>query len=176
MSTYKNVYVNKTLGKNIFGQDVAERNRIGYCYCKTHPGYITKAILKEKKCIENKCYFFKKCENAHYWVEKEKIKQKRKEGKLLKKEIENNENLILTEIRDATLHVDGFAALSVNEENGIYIVRCVYVYRETESFKNRILNIVLNIDKIAEFDIKTVYIENTFYKKKAIYDKVRAEY
>ncbi len=176
MGRYTNVYVNKGLGRNIYGQDVAERHRVAYCYCKTHPGYLTVAIMKQKNCVANNCIFLQKNEEHQYWVQKEKHKQEKKEGKRLKKEIENNTKLILNKIRNATLSVDGFAALSVNEENSTYIVRCVYVYRETESFKNRILNIIQNIDDIAEFNIKIVYIENTFYKKKAIYDKVRSEY
>ena len=169
---YTNVHINKGLGKNIYGQEVAERNRVGYCYCQTHPGYLTEAIIKEKNCLGNNCRYLQKFEDHRFWVERKKTKDARNK----KKEREKNEKLILDEFRKATYDIEGFAVTSVNQEDDHYIARCVYVYNANPYFVDKIDKVLSTISNSTGFKIKAFFIQNTYANRKEIYKRVRDNY
>lgn len=45
---------------------IKKSNLVGFCYCDTHKGWLTKEIIRKHECIEKKCPFLKKC-NPEYW-------------------------------------------------------------------------------------------------------------
>lgn len=175
MGKYNHIYVNKGLGRNIYGQDVAERNRIGYCYCQNHPGFLTKAILKEKRCVENNCRYLQKFEDHGYWVAKAKNKEAKQKSKQIKREIKNNENLILELLRDETYDIDDFCILSVEKVDKKYVVRCAYLYKENYYFVNKLRNIASSISELNGFYLQFIFIQNTYHNKKEIINKVLDE-
>lgn len=83
---------------------------VGYCFCDTHKGYLSKSLLAEHKCIEKNCSFLEKYEDFPYLVsvkrretEKEQQKQlerkaKEHEEKETAKNIEKAKKLIQEEI------------------------------------------------------------------------------
>ncbi len=174
MGKYSNVHINKSLGRNIYGQDVAERNRIGYCYCQIHPGYLTEAILKEKNCIAHNCRWLKKFEDHNFWVNREERKQGKKENKRLKREVEHNENLILDLLREETEDIQNFCVLAVNKVDDYYMVRCVYLYNNIGyEPRSHLKEAVEYVSEITGFNIQTSFIQNTYQNKKELIRKVK---
>lgn len=71
----------KRIRKSIY---VMSKFPCGYCHNKTHRGYVSVKALKDHKCLAKQCLFFEKFEEHSYWAMKEKIKENRKNKKLLR--------------------------------------------------------------------------------------------
>jgi hypothetical protein len=93
----------------------------------------------------------------------------------MKREIKNNENLILELLRDETYDIDDFCVLSVEKVEGRYIVRCAYLYKENYYFVNKLKNIASSIPELAGFYLQFTFIQNTYSNKKEIINKVLDE-
>ena len=76
---------------------------VGWCSHNAHRGKLTAKQMKNHRCREKACPFFKKNEKHPYWVEKENIKQIKKQRKLqerlsatLRQEINSELNALIT--------------------------------------------------------------------------------
>ena len=47
---------------------IASRNIVGQCHNLRHPGKLTRALMEEHDCLNKQCPFFKKNDNAAYWL------------------------------------------------------------------------------------------------------------
>jgi len=54
---------------------------IGYCWCSIHKGYLTVPLLRQHDCLGKQCRFLQRFDDTPFWVERAKMKTKRKEGK-----------------------------------------------------------------------------------------------
>ena len=54
---------------------------VGWCNHNAHRGKLTAKQMKNHRCREKMCPYFKKNEKHPYWVEKENIKQLKKQRK-----------------------------------------------------------------------------------------------
>ena len=66
-------------------QEVNLHNLVGYCVLYGHPGYLTKALMKEHECKKKGCPYLVRFEGHPYW---ESYREKREN----KKESKRNEN------------------------------------------------------------------------------------
>lgn len=99
LSTQHIVDIKLITGKKI---KIRKGKIVGYCHNIIHKGALTSQLLKEHKCIEKECTYFKKCTKAGFWEAqertrkmKEKSKERKKQTKLKKQE--NDE--IINEIK-----------------------------------------------------------------------------
>lgn len=75
---------------------------IGYCYCTTHMGYLTTILLRRHQCLEKKCPFLKRNDEAPFWREyylKEERKRYNKEKAHDRKQREILDSLYLENIK-----------------------------------------------------------------------------
>ena len=117
----------RNTSRTIEGKKCSKEARVGYCWCKLHQGFLTAALLKEHKCIEQKCVYFQKYEDAIYWKEKEKIKERRRQSQEKAKEKEKKENFVNETAREIvkdipTLYIVG---TQKDETKNTYITRYV---------------------------------------------------
>ena len=68
---------------------------IGYCFCDTHRGYISKELLKSHKCLQKQCPFLRKNEEHPYWNDREKRREDKKLKKFMSKTYTNEEMALL---------------------------------------------------------------------------------
>lgn len=64
--------------RNIYGSKI--NNAVAFCSYRKHKGYLTAKNLKAHECLRKQCPCLHKIKCA-YWVEREMMKQKRKERK-----------------------------------------------------------------------------------------------
>lgn len=57
---------------------VAVRNIAGFCYNKTHRGYLNIDLLQRHDCVNKNCPFLKKFEDYPYWTGRAAIKRENK--------------------------------------------------------------------------------------------------
>lgn len=147
-------------------QICSESKRVGYCWCDLHPGFINKRLLDEHECVSKGCTFFEKFVESEYWKRKLDLKEKRQEGKLLKKQIEKTGNSILNEINEYTKNNDEFAALNIEYGDNKYIVRCASIGTISLSTFKRELSLKYGVK------IEFVFIQNTYnFRKQLIENK-----
>lgn len=117
----------RNISRTIDGKKCSKEARVGYCWCKLHQGFLTAALLKEHKCIEQKCVYFQKYEDAQYWKEKEKTRQKRKEAQAKAKEKELKENFVNEIARSIVKDIDTLYIVGTqkDETRNTYITRYV---------------------------------------------------
>jgi hypothetical protein len=149
-------------------QICSEPKRIGYCWCDLHQGFINKRLLDEHECISKGCQFFEKFNESEYWKRKAVLKQKRQEGKMLKKQIEIIGDSILNDFDEYAKDNNEFAALSVEYRDNKYIVRCASI--NTIPFADFKRNLSLKYG----VKIELIFIQNTYnFRKQLIEDKKR---
>ena len=151
-------------GKCTIGQ------RVGYCWLEKHRGYITKQIMEEHECLEKKCPFFQKYEDAPYWREKEKRKKDKQNRKELEKLQKEKEQHILNLFYEETIDLTDFAIVGIKKEGNAYVVSFVTlnwipVQKITDSVRKKIN------EKLLMREIKTNY-----QQKCALLDKYERKY
>lgn len=60
---------------------IASRNIVGQCHNLRHPGKLTRALMEEHDCLNKQCPFFKKNDNAAYWLALEKKNLRKTEAR-----------------------------------------------------------------------------------------------
>lgn len=113
--------------RTIDGSFCKESQKVGYCKCDLHRGFLTKNLMEEHDCLGKECIWFVKDENAPYWQYKAKKKEARKTGKALKKEIATKEKYYLEKMRELTREDSDFYIVNVewNEKEKQYDVRVI---------------------------------------------------
>lgn len=79
---------------------------IGYCYCNTHMGYLTTVLLHQHQCLEKKCPFLKRNDEASFWRSyylKEERKLYNKEKAHERKQRETSDVLYLEGIKQIAI-------------------------------------------------------------------------
>lgn len=156
--------------RTISGGNCTEGQRLGYCWMEKHPGYITKQILEEHKCIEKNCSFFQKYPDAPYWREKEKRKQNRQNKKELEKISKMKENSVFDLFKNETIDLDNFALVGIKKEGNVYIVSFVTldwipVQRITDNVRKKTNEKVLMREIKTNYQQKCALIEKYKTKK-----------
>ena len=54
---------------------------VGYCWCAVHKGYLTVPLLRRHNCLGKQCRFLQRFNSVSFWVQRAKMKAKRKEQK-----------------------------------------------------------------------------------------------
>ena len=113
--------------RTIDGSFCKESQKVGYCKCDLHRGFLTKNLMEEHDCLGKECIWFVKDEDAPYWQYKAKKKEARKTGKALKKEIATKEKYYLEKMRELTREDSDFYIVNVewNEKEKQYDVRVI---------------------------------------------------
>lgn len=109
----------------ISGKKCTKGQAIGYCWSDLHKGFLTKQLMEQHECLKKQCPGFQKFPEAPYWVQKEKNRRKKLIAKAKKKEIEERKELYLKKIRELTIEDKDFYAVSIEKENGVFIVRFI---------------------------------------------------
>lgn len=149
--------------RTINGNYCKETQKLGYCRCNLHRGYLTKKIMDEHECLEKNCIWFDKHEDAPYWQHKTKQRLARKRGKALKREIKQREEACLELIRELTASDYDFYAVSVEIDDDTLKIRAIqfanvdYLYYKTLFKKHCGVN-----------KVEIVQIQNTNSKKREI--------
>lgn len=66
----------------------SKKNQIGYCHNKSHLGYLSITALKRHQCLKKNCPYLEKYQDHEFWVNRDKLKEKKKKDKLNRKTME----------------------------------------------------------------------------------------
>lgn len=72
----------KKYQKNIYHDKVRKGKLVAFCHYRPHCGALTVENLKKHECLRKQCPHLEKFEHD-FWVEREKIKQLKKQKKAL---------------------------------------------------------------------------------------------
>lgn len=72
---------NSTMLYGLYGSHISRTKAVGYCFY--HKCHLTAKTLKKHRCLGKNCNYLKKHEHQ-YWIEREMIKQQKKEHKMMK--------------------------------------------------------------------------------------------
>ena len=75
------------------------KSYVGFCWCDTHKGYITKEQMKHHDCLNKKCSFFQKLPDSPYWKKKEEKKNAKRDKKAEERACEAKQAMILAMAR-----------------------------------------------------------------------------
>lgn len=56
---------------------------VAYCHCNAHKGNISVKTLKKHECLRKQCPYLEKYEDHDYWRQRQTLKDKKKEKKLM---------------------------------------------------------------------------------------------
>ncbi|MBQ8133502.1 MAG: hypothetical protein IJ192_03705 [Clostridia bacterium] len=80
-----------------------QKNIVGYCHFSEHKGYITKNILKNRKCAKKGCYYFEKYADNPYWLAIQRIeaaeKRQKEAAKQIKKKNEDKQEQLIETVQ-----------------------------------------------------------------------------
>lgn len=83
---------------------VCRGNIVGFCHIQTHPGKLTKNLLREHECLEKKCPFLEKYEDSPFWIDYQRrclARSSAKQNKKKKKIALDAEAALLSDLRVA---------------------------------------------------------------------------
>ena len=107
----------------VYANDV---NVIARCHLIAHRGYLSKRLVKSHDCIAKKCPFFEKLRPG-YWQALEKVKQDKKNNRLLRKqsvEMKNGRDAFIRKTLEGCGHIH---VTSIKEESRTLLV-IYYIY------------------------------------------------
>jgi len=82
---------------------------VGCCHNLLHPGKMTKQLLKQHNCLGKDCRYFEKYENAEYWKECRRQEERKRAGKLARKQKKEQEAAAQTVLQTLTARFQSFA-------------------------------------------------------------------
>ena len=141
-------------------------NRVGYCWSISHPGFLSKRLVKVHRCVEKNCANLERFERP-FWVNLEKPKEFKVKSQKMKVRLEKE---ILNLFRALTVDIEQFAVCSVYHENDCYIVQYVAL-----DFVNLALPLK-HLKNCFKVKIRLKPIKAPYKKRKEIINKVRGEY
>lgn len=65
----------------LYGSHISRTKAIGYC--RKHNAHLTVNTMKQHECLKKSCFHLKKHEEHPYWIEREKLKEEKKNKKKL---------------------------------------------------------------------------------------------
>ena len=83
----------------IDGSPCKESNRVAYCWCDWHRGFLTSNLIKKQHCLKKNCGALQKLPN-HYWDRREKAKSDRRKQAEIKRHDERRDAGFLMRARD----------------------------------------------------------------------------
>lgn len=153
----------------INGSKCNKKNCIGYCHNAIHRGYLSLALMKQHKCIERECKYFKKIKNSYYWMHKEKAKKKFNENKQRKKDEIKKANTILNRFKELTANINSFCVTDIQKKDGVYILKCAALRFADISAQ------ISTVRREMNEKVNVVFIKANQEKKKAIIEKYKNE-
>ena len=81
---------------------ISNKNIVGCCHYKLHPGKLTRKIMEQHDCLGKQCRFFEKYAEAGYWIEHENRQRQKeitKQKKATRKQQEANAAEYFEELR-----------------------------------------------------------------------------
>lgn len=111
--------------RTITGSECLHTKCVGFCWNEIHRGYLTKKQMEQHQCLERNCYRFEKIETAPYWNQVNVQKRTRKNGKQAKKQLENDAEEFLQNIRKLTVHDCNFYPIAAELKDNTYEIRII---------------------------------------------------
>lgn len=139
-------------------------NRIGYCWSISHPGFLSKRLVKEHQCVEKNCVNLERFERP-FWDNIVKPKTTNKSKKKT-----NFEKKILNLFRAFTVDIEEFAVCSVYREKDCWVVQ--YIALDSVDLYMPLMR----LRKYIRAKIRLKPIKAPYKKRKEIIEKVRGEY
>lgn len=106
-------------------QILAERQIVGYCCSEFHRGYLTKHIIKTKGCVRKNCPSFLKHEGSNYWKAITAQEERKRISKEEIREEKKRQKGYLRVLHEITANDKNLYVVSLVEENGTFLARCV---------------------------------------------------
>ena len=108
---------------------VRKKGKIGYCWCKTHRGYLTEKILKDHECLQKNCRYLEKFPNEAFWQRRIKTKLARNNKKVKREESEFLARKAVMIAKEFTCDIDNFKITQAEVlENGTVKINFVAIY------------------------------------------------
>lgn len=145
----------------------SKKNLVGYCWSLSHPGFISKRLLKEHQCVEKNCRNLERFEHA-YWAQLERQKCERENVKAKKKNQISGKK-ILSIFRDLTKDVEEFAATSIFKEGSYYVIQYATLHMVDLSVQ------LWELKNMTGVNVKLKAIKAPYAKRKLIIEKVLSE-
>ena len=125
--------------------------------------------MDEHECLKKQCKFLEKFKSHPYWAYRSKIMNERKNKKDKMKEVSAVEEKILKRFQALTANLEGFAAVKAELKGDVCAIRCATTQKVKLAAPLRI------IQREFGFDVEIKFIENSYYVRNALIEKVKKE-
>ena len=137
--TESTIDATQTKKRTIDGNHCEAKHVVGYCHCRLHKGHLTKKLLDAHDCLHKNCVYLERNNEHPFFMQRNKNRDAKKQAKLMRKQMEQEQERVLKAIREHTADDGDFFAIRAEQtETGFTVYYIKYGWIDIGEYAYRL--------------------------------------